>query len=119
MAFTGPVGLGISAWCLPRGNGTIIGASANVVAAGLAEESGNDISFNRFFKTGFPIMILTLLTSTVYVVVRYAINWENSFNPLGNLAPVFIIGTMMIASLSLTPYVYGKFSGSVDDTEVE
>ena len=29
------------------------------------------------------------------------------------------IGTMMIASLSLTPHVYGKFSGSVDDTEVE
>ena len=116
--------LGPLAWALALGaclggNGTIIGASANVVAAGLAEESGNDISFNRFFKTGFPIMILTLLTSTVYVVVRYAINWENSFNPLGNLAPVFIIGTMMIASLSLTPYVYGKFSGSVDDTEVE
>ena len=116
--------LGPLAWALALGaclggNGTIIGASANVVAAGLAEESGNDISFNRFFKTGFPIMILTLLTSTVYVVVRYAINWENSFNPLGNLAPVLIIGTMMIASLSLTPHVYGKFSGSVDDTEVE
>ena len=116
--------LGPLAWALALGaclggNGTIIGASANVVAAGLAEESGNDISFNRFFRTGFPIMILTLLTSTVYVVVRYAINWENSFNPLGNLAPVIIIGTMMIASLSLTPHVYGKFSGSVDDTEVE
>ena len=116
--------LGPLAWALALGaclggNGTIIGASANVVAAGLAEESGNDISFNRFFKTGFPIMILTLLTSTVYVVVRYAVNWENSFNPLGNLAPVIIIGTMMIASLSLTPHVYGKFSGSVDDTETE
>lgn len=116
--------LGPLAWALALGaclggNGTIIGASANVVAAGLAEESGNDISFNRFFKTGFPIMILTLLTSTIYVVVRYAVDWEVNWNPLGNLAPAIIIGSMMIASLSLTPYVYGKFSGSVDDTEVE
>ena len=70
--------LGPLAWALALGaclggNGTIIGASANVVAAGLAEDSGNDISFNRFFRTGFPIMILTLLISTVYCVVRLSL----------------------------------------------
>ena len=72
--------LGPLAWALALGaclggNGTIIGASANVVAAGLAEDSGDDISFNRFFRTGFPIMLLTLVISTIYCVVRYAITW--------------------------------------------
>ena len=116
--------LGPLAWALALGaclggNGTIIGASANVVAAGLAEESGNDISFNRFFKTGFPIMILTLLTSTVYVVVRYAIDWEDTLLPTGSLTPAIIIGFMMVASLSTLPHVYGLFSSSTDETEAE
>ena len=116
--------LGPLAWALALGaclggNGTIIGASANVVAAGLAEESGNDISFNRFFKTGFPIMILTLLTSTVYVVVRYAVDWEDTLLPTGSLTPAIIIGFMMVASLSILPHVYGLFSSSTDETEAE
>jgi len=97
--------LGPLAWALALGaclggNGTIIGASANVVAAGLAEESGNDISFNRFFRTGFPIMILTLLLSTVYAVVRYAIEWSNP------IIPFVIIALLVIGSLCLTPIVY-------------
>ena len=97
--------LGPLAWALALGaclggNGTIIGASANVVAAGLAEDSGNDISFNRFFRTGFPIMILTLLISTVYCVVRYAIEWSNP------AIPVAIITLLIVGSLSLTPLVY-------------
>ena len=97
--------LGPLAWALALGaclggNGTIIGASANVVAAGLAEESGNDISFNRFFRTGFPIMILTLLLATVYCVVRYAIEWPN------DIIPMLIITVLIIGSLSLTPLVY-------------
>ena len=94
------------AWALALGaclggNGTIIGASANVVAAGLAEESGYDISFNRFFKTGYPIMLLSVALATVYCIVRYAIQWDNG------LIPAAIIGAMMIASLSLTPMIYG------------
>ena len=97
--------LGPLAWALALGaclggNGTIIGASANVVAAGLAEESGNDISFNRFFRTGFPIMILTLLLATVYCVVRYAIEWSN------DIIPMAIIAVLIAGSLSLTPLVY-------------
>ena len=97
--------LGPLAWALALGaclggNGTIIGASANVVAAGLAEESGNDISFNRFFRTGFPIMILTLLLATVYSVVRYAIEWPN------DIIPMAITAVLIAGSLSLTPLVY-------------
>jgi len=37
------------------GNGTLIGASANVVTAGLAERAGHPISFNEFLKVGAPI----------------------------------------------------------------
>ena len=45
------------------GNGTLIGASASVVTAGMSEEAGYPISFNEFFKAGFPIMILTRSSS--------------------------------------------------------
>jgi Na+/H+ antiporter NhaD/arsenite permease-like protein len=109
--------LGPLAWALALGaclggNGTIIGASANVVAAGLAEDSGNDISFNRFFRTGFPIMILTLLISTVYCVVRYAIEWSN------NAIPVAIITLLIVGSLALTPLVY-KDIESIDVSDFD
>ncbi len=50
------------------GNGTLIGASANVVTAGLAEKSGHPISFVQFFKVGFPAMIATVIISTLYLV---------------------------------------------------
>ena len=53
------------------GNGTIIGASANVIVAGLAAERGVPMTFVRFMMVGFPLLILTILTSTVYVDLRY------------------------------------------------
>lgn len=43
------------------GNGTLVGASANVVAAGVAERQGYPIRFNEFLKYGFPFMIITVL----------------------------------------------------------
>lgn len=55
------------------GNGTIVGASANLIVAGMAAERGYPISFMRFFKIGFPIMLLTVLISTVYVYFRYLV----------------------------------------------
>ena len=53
------------------GNGTLIGASANVVTAGMAEEEGYKISFNEFFKTGFPVMIITTAIVTLYCMLVY------------------------------------------------
>ncbi len=50
------------------GNGTLIGASANVVTAGLAEKSGHSISFIQFLKVGFPAMIATVAIATLYLV---------------------------------------------------
>ena len=53
------------------GNGTLIGASANVVTAGLSEEAGYPISFNEFFKAGFPVMLMTVSIITGYIVMVY------------------------------------------------
>ena len=55
------------------GNGTLIGASANVVMAGMSEEAGYPVSFNEFFKAGFPMMILTTAIVTLYMVLVYAV----------------------------------------------
>ncbi len=53
------------------GNGTAIGASANVIVVGMSEKAGNKISFARFMLYGMPIMIMTVAVSTVYIWVRY------------------------------------------------
>ncbi len=53
------------------GNGTLIGASANVVVASMAAQRGRQISFLGFMKIAFPIMILTIILSSIYVLVRY------------------------------------------------
>ena len=79
----------------------------------MAEEAGYDISFNRFFKTGFPIMILTVTLATAYCVVRYAIEWSN------DIIPMAIIAAMMLASVSLTPMIYGPAPNSPPDFELE
>ena len=55
------------------GNGTLIGASANVVMAGMSEEAGYPVSFNEFFRAGFPIMILTTLIVSFYMILVYVV----------------------------------------------
>ena len=51
------------------GNGTLIGSSAGVVAAGVSEKNGHPISFNRWFKVGFPFMIITTAIGTVVLAI--------------------------------------------------
>ena len=53
------------------GNGTLIGASANLVVAGLAAQQGYPIRFMDYLKIGFPLMILSIMISTVYIYLRY------------------------------------------------
>ena len=53
------------------GNGTLIGASANVVVASMAAQRGKQISFIGFMKVAFPVMLLTIVISSVYVWLRY------------------------------------------------
>ncbi|SPP63089.1 ArsB/NhaD family transporter [Nitrospira lenta] len=49
------------------GNGTLIGASANVVMVDIARKAGYRISFWQFFKFGFPVMIGSTLISSLYL----------------------------------------------------
>lgn len=53
------------------GNGTIIGASANVVTTGIAEKAGHKISFIDFLKQAAPITIFSLIVSSVFLLIRY------------------------------------------------
>ncbi|MFD2371812.1 SLC13 family permease [Brevibacillus sp. GCM10020057] len=55
------------------GNGTLIGASANVIVAGLAAKEGYNISFTGFLKLAFPLMTLSIVISHLYVYLRYFI----------------------------------------------
>lgn len=55
------------------GNGTAIGASANVVAIGMADREGYHISFGHYFKIAFPVMLITIVLCTVYVLFRYIV----------------------------------------------
>lgn len=69
------------AWALALGacfggNGTLIGASANIVMVSKAEVEGYHISFIDFFKVGFPLMMLTVAIATVYLLVCNAIFWQ-------------------------------------------
>lgn len=53
------------------GNGTLIGASANLIVAGLAAQLGVKITFTSFLKIGFPLMLISILISSVYIYLRY------------------------------------------------
>jgi len=89
------VDLGPLIWALAfgaclGGNGTLIGASANVVMAGMSEEAGYPVSFNEFFKAGFPMMILTTAIVTLYMVLVYAVGGGGMMWKLALLGITFI-----------------------------
>lgn len=53
------------------GNGTLVGASSNIVAAGIAEQHGHPISFKRFLRYGMPVMVAQLMISSLFIGVRF------------------------------------------------
>jgi Na+/H+ antiporter NhaD/arsenite permease-like protein len=53
------------------GNGTLVGASANIVAAGIAELHGQRIPFKLFLRYGIPVMMMQLLIAAIYIVARF------------------------------------------------
>lgn len=53
------------------GNATLIGASANVVVAGMSERAGQRISFLKFMAYGIPVTLISLAVATPYVALRY------------------------------------------------
>ncbi|MEA4923168.1 MAG: ArsB/NhaD family transporter [Eubacteriaceae bacterium] len=69
---TYPLWWAISLGACLGGNGTLIGASANVVVASISDKNGFPITFRSYLKVGFPTMIFTVAIATVYMLIRYA-----------------------------------------------
>ncbi|XP_055917828.1 P protein-like [Eupeodes corollae] len=57
--------------CCLGGNGTLYGASANVLSAGTAEQHGYKITFTRYLKFAFPMMIGQVAVITSYLMVAH------------------------------------------------
>jgi Na+/H+ antiporter NhaD/arsenite permease-like protein len=57
------------------GNGTLVGASANVVIAQIGKRNGHAIGFGAFSKLGLPTMLMTLGVSSLWLLGRYLIRW--------------------------------------------
>uniref|UniRef100_A0ABK0LMN0 OCA2 melanosomal transmembrane protein n=1 Tax=Rattus norvegicus TaxID=10116 RepID=A0ABK0LMN0_RAT len=55
------------------GNGTLIGASANVVCAGIAEQHGYGFSFMEFFRLGFPMMLMSCTIGMCYLLIAHVV----------------------------------------------
>ncbi|XP_072593122.1 P protein isoform X3 [Vulpes vulpes] len=55
------------------GNGTLIGASANVVCAGIAEQHGYGFSFMEFFRLGFPMMVVSCTVGMCYLLFAHVV----------------------------------------------
>ncbi|GAX36661.1 ArsB/NhaD family transporter [Nodularia sp. NIES-3585] len=53
------------------GNGTLVGASSNIVAAGISEQHGRRISFKTFLRYGIPVMLVQLVALGLYVMIRF------------------------------------------------
>ena len=66
-----PIWWALSLGACLGGNGSLVGASANVMVASFAERAGHRISFLKFMKLGFPLMIATVAIAHVYVEYVY------------------------------------------------
>ncbi len=53
------------------GNGSLIGASANVVLSDISRKNGHTITFVQYLKVGFPMMLVTVVLAAVYLVLRF------------------------------------------------
>jgi Na+/H+ antiporter NhaD/arsenite permease-like protein len=53
------------------GNGTLLGASANIVTAGISTNKGYNISFLNFLYPGFTVMIATVAIAHLYMLIVY------------------------------------------------
>jgi len=53
------------------GNGSLVGASANLIVAGFAERAGHRIKFLPFMLMAFPLMLMSIVIATFYIYFRY------------------------------------------------
>ncbi|WP_078428981.1 ArsB/NhaD family transporter [Alkalihalobacterium alkalinitrilicum] len=57
------------------GNATLIGATANVIVAGLAVKAKQSFSYLEFLKVGAPVALVSFIISTIYIYFRYLIHF--------------------------------------------
>lgn len=55
------------------GNGSLVGAAANLVAVGLAEKAGCKLSFKDFLRYGIPVTAGSMICASIYITARYAV----------------------------------------------
>lgn len=94
MEVTDPNQLNLFWWSLSLGaclggNGTIIGASANVVVIGMAEKRGTNISFVKYFVVAFPLMLISLVFSSAYMLAWYI------YTPAYAIAGTLVLGVLV------------------------
>ncbi|KAH8296481.1 hypothetical protein KR054_006679 [Drosophila jambulina] len=71
-------------WALTFGacfgaNGTLFGSTANIVGAAIARQYGYRITFLQFFRYGFPLMIITLLIISAYLMIAHVVfTWHKT-----------------------------------------
>jgi Na+/H+ antiporter NhaD/arsenite permease-like protein len=53
------------------GNGTLIGAAANIIVAGFTQKTDHPLSFKEYLKVGLPLMFVSIVLASVYLYVRY------------------------------------------------
>ena len=74
------------------GNGSPIGASANVTTIGLSERAGHAITFRQFLRFGLPVAIGTLVVSSSWVVGYLLLGRDNvMLGTLGLAAVLFLV----------------------------
>ncbi|WNF37604.1 ArsB/NhaD family transporter [Bacillaceae bacterium IKA-2] len=55
------------------GNATLIGATSNVIVAGLAAKANQEFSYLEFLKIGAPVALVSFIISSIYIYFRYLI----------------------------------------------
>ncbi|GLH13798.1 Putative sodium sulfate symporter [Gryllus bimaculatus] len=60
------------------GNGTLIGSSANMVCAGVAEQHGYKFTFIQYFKLGFPVTTISVIGAGIYLLIAHVVfTWHD------------------------------------------
>ncbi len=94
------------------GNGTLVGASANLVAVGLAMKFGYSITFRSFFRKAFPFALITLSLGGVLLVLSSIILTEGITAIFVLFTTTLVIGTFWVGTAILGAYWVWKDSGT-------
>lgn len=73
------------------GNGTIVGASANLIVVGIAERKGHPIGFLDFMKIAFPLMLLSIVIATGYLLLWYGNHLAANAGSLGAAVVLYLL----------------------------